>query len=261
MIDPIFNRRLTARRRRKHVTFLILRVLFTCLFRVLVRFRIYGLKNVPRGGGALVISNHVHNADPVLIEVACSRPVHFMAKVEIWKVPFVRWVANQTGAFPVRRGTADRAALRQAGAVLADGRLVGVFPEGTRSVTGGLTKGNRGVSMIATQIGAPLIPTVVLGSEDIPGNGAKQQKRKHIWPKVTILFGEPFHLETHKPDGTRWSLEDLSDAMMIEIARVLPVSHRGEFRQRSVESHPAVRRDRICFTGPEPEGILSRFRR
>ena len=249
MIDPIFNQNLTARRRRKHVIFIAARVFFVTAFRILLRMRIYGLKNIPRHGGALVISNHVHNADPVLIEAACSRPVHFMAKVEIWNVPGVRWIATQTGAFPVRRGTADRAALRQASAVLADGRLVGVFPEGTRSVSGGLTKGNRGVSMIATQINAPLIPTAVLGSEDIPGNGAKQKKRIHIWPKVTVVFGQPFHLDTHKPDGTRWPLEELSDAMMIEIARMLPEPYRGIYADRCDQPHPAVRRDSIQFTG------------
>ena len=70
----------------------------------------------------------------------CSRPVHFMAKEEIWEVPGARWVATQTGAFPVRRGTPDRNALRKADELLKDGLLVGLFPEGTRSVEG-LTRG------------------------------------------------------------------------------------------------------------------------
>lgn len=261
MIDPLLNQQYGSKWRAKYVIYLVARVFFLVLFRILFRMRVYGLKNVPRSGGALVISNHVHNADPVLMMAACPRPTHFMAKEEMWEVPGVRWIADKTGAFPVRRGTADRAALRMADTILHDGRLVAMFPEGTRSVTGGLTKAFPGVSLIATHSGAPVIPTAVLGTEDIPGNGAKQKKRDRIWPETKIMFGEPFHLETHKPDGERWPLEELSDALMIEIARILPASHRGEFASRATESHPAVRRDKITFSGPESKSLLSRFRR
>lgn len=261
MIDPFFNQNYGSKWRAKYVIYLVARVFFLVLFRIIFRMRVYGLKNIPRGGGALMISNHVHNADPVLMMAACPRPTHFMAKEEIWKVPVASWIAIKTGAFPVRRGTADRGALRRADEILRDGRLVVVFPEGTRSVTGGLTKAFPGVSLIATHSGAPLLPIAVLGTEDLPGNGAKQKKRDRIWPKTTIMFGEPFHLETHKPDGSRWPLEELSDAMMIEIARILPRSHRGVFESRAGEPHPAVRRDKLTFTGPEPKSLLSRFKR
>lgn len=261
MIDPFFDQHHGSKWRAKYVIYLTARGFFLVLFRVIFRMRVYGLKNIPPGGGALMISNHVHNADPVLMMAACPRPTHFMAKEEMWKVPGVRWIADKSGAFPVRRGTADRAALRKADAILHDGRLVAAFPEGTRSVTGGLTKAFPGVSLIATHSGAPLIPIAVLGTEDLPGNGAKQKKRDRIWPNTKVVFGEPFHLQTHKPDGSRWPLEELSDAMMIEIARIMPVSYRGVFASRAGESHPAVRRDKITFTGPEPKSLLSRFKR
>ncbi len=261
MIDPFFDLNYGSKWRVKYVIYLVARVFFLVLFRILFRMRVYGLKNIPRKGGALIISNHVHNADPVLMMAACSRPTHFMAKEEIWKVPVASWIAIKTGAFPVRRGTADRAALRRADEILKDGRLVAVFPEGTRTVTGGLTKAFPGVSLIATHAGAPLIPTAVLGTEDLPGNGDKQKSRDRWWPRTTIIFGEPFHLETHKPDGTRWPLEELSDAMMIEIAKILPTSRQGVFADRACECHPAVRRDVITFSGPQPRGLLSRFKR
>lgn len=261
MIDPFFNQQYGSKWRVKYVIYLVARVFFLVLFRILFRMRVYGLKNIPRSGGALMISNHVHNADPVLMMAACSRPTHFMAKEEIWKVPVASWIAIKTGAFPVRRGTADRAALRRADEILRDGRLAVIFPEGTRSTSGSLTKAFPGVSLIATKSGAPLIPIGVLGTEDIPGNGAKQKKRDRFWPKTTIVFGEPFHLETHKPDGKKWSLEELSDAMMIEIARILPASHHGVFADHIGAPHPAVRRDKIVFSGPEPKSFLDRFRR
>ena len=260
MIELVFNRSLSFRRRWKHLIYYSLRIFVVPFLRIILRMRMYGLKNVPPTGGALIVSNHVHNADPVLIVSGCSRPVHFMAKSEIWDVPGVRWVADQTGAFPVKRGTADRAALRRAGQILKEGLLVGVFPEGTRSVEG-LTKAFRGISMIATHSGAPLIPVGIVGTHDIPGNGSKQQKRTHLWPKVTLVFGEPFHLDTHKPDGTRWSQDEHGDAMMIEIAKILPESYRGIYAHRVNECHPAVNRDEIRFAGPEPRSLLGRLRR
>lgn len=259
MIRLVFNRGLSPRRRVKHLIYYSLRIWVVPLLSILIRMRIFGLKNVPPTGGALVISNHVHNLDPFLIVSGCSRPVSFMAKVELWEVPGVRWIADQTGAFPVKRGTADRNALRTADEKLKEGMLVGIFPEGTRSVEG-LTKAFPGVSLIATRSGAPLIPMGIVGTHDLPGNGSKQQKRSRLWPKVHLVFGEPFHLDTHKSDGTRWSLEEHADAMMIEIAKVLPVSYRGIFADRVGETHPAINRSNVQFIQPEPRGLLSWFR-
>ena len=259
MIDLVFNRSLSPKRRWKHFIYYSLRIWVVPLLSIVLRMRIFGLKNIPRSGGALVISNHIHNADPFLIVSGCSRPVSFMAKYEIWDVPVVRWIADQTGAFPVKRGTADRTALRIAQEKLKSGMLVGVFPEGTRSVAG-LTKGFRGVSMIATLTGAPLIPTGIVGTHDLPGNGSKQQKRSKLWPKVNLVFGEPFHLDTHKPDGTRWTQEDHAEAMMLEIAKVLPVSYRGIYTDRADETHPAVNRSNVQFLEPEPKSLFAWLR-
>jgi len=259
LIDLVFNRSLSPRRRWKHLIYYSLRIWVVPLLRIVLRMQMYGLKNVPNNGGALIISNHVHNADPVLIVAGCSRPVSFMAKAEIWKVPVVRWIADQTGAFPVKRGTADRQALRTADAKLKDGMLVGVFPEGTRSVEG-LTRAFRGVSLIATHSGAPLIPVGIVGTHDLPGNGSKQQKRSRLWPQVNLVFGQPFHLDTHKPDGSRWTLEEHADAMMIEIAKILPVSYRGVYADRVKETHPAVNRSEIRFIQPEPKSLLGWLR-
>jgi 1-acyl-sn-glycerol-3-phosphate acyltransferase len=95
MIDPLFNLNYGSKWRVKYVIYLVAQVFFMVLFRILFRMRVYGLKNIPRSGGALMISNHVHNADPVLMMAACPRPTHFMAKEEIWKVPVANWIAGR----------------------------------------------------------------------------------------------------------------------------------------------------------------------
>lgn len=250
MIDPLFNPHLTFRRRWKHGIFLLLKLLFVPTLRLLVRFRVHGLRNIPKRGGAVVVGNHVHNADPVLMYSATNRPIFFMTKDDVWRVPGVRWIAQQSGAFPVRRGKMDRAAIRTASALLEEGLLVGMYPEGTRSVSGGLSKPFPGASLIATLSHAPVIPVAIMGSEDLPFNGAKQQPRKRLYPQVTVVFGPPFRLEPRKDDGTRYTMNELTDAMMTEIARLLPDDMRGIYADRCGERHPAVRRDRVQFTGP-----------
>lgn len=254
MIEPVFDRTLTFRRRWKHIPFLILKVIVVPTLRVLLRFKIHGSANVPKHGGALIVGNHIHNSDPILMLSASPRPILWMAKSEVWTVPVIPWFANVAGAFPVERGKADRKAIKQALGILNEGLLVGMYPEGTRTVTGGLKEPFPGVSLVAIRSGAPVIPCVIVGSDSLPLNGGKPRRRAGRWPRVEVAFGPPFHLDTHDADGRRYHVDELTDAMMIEIARMLPEQMRGIYRKRAVASHPAVRRDAIRFTGPQQPG-------
>ncbi len=125
-----------------------------------------------------------------------------------------------------------------------------MFPEGTRSRTGGLIEPFGGASLVALRSNAPIIPCALVGTEGLPLSGSKP-KRKRRYPKIAAIFGEPFTLEHVADDGTKRSLDDLTDAMMIEIARLLPEPYRGIYADRCDQSHPAVRRDAIVFTGPQ----------
>ncbi len=220
--------------------------------RLTFRLKIHGLKNVPKRGGALVIANHVHNADPILILSASPRPVLWMAKEEVWSLPVLRWIATQAGAFPVQRGTFDKGAIRNAVAMLQEGLLVGMFPEGTRSTTGGLREPFPGASLVALRSGAPIIPCVILGTEDLPLNGKKQRARtsRRRYPRVEVFFGEPFRLQARSMDGKRYSMSELTDAMMIELARLLPDEKRGIYSgAKSQHTHPAISRCALIFPG------------
>jgi 1-acyl-sn-glycerol-3-phosphate acyltransferase len=247
VIDPLFNRQLSGVRRAKHLLWFCTRLWVLPLLRLTIGMRIYGLKHVPKRGGAVVIANHLDWFDPILLVAAGPRPIFWMAKAEVFKYPVLRWFARQAGAFPVDRGKPDRSALRHAQQLLDDGLLVGVFPEGTRSRTGGLIQPFPGASMVATRSGAPIIPCAIVGSERLPLSGKKPQERGRT--RVSIMYGEPFKLDTHRADGTRYHLDELTDAMLIELARQLPAAYRGVYADRVLGSHPAVRRDGVCFTG------------
>ncbi|HVX30813.1 MAG TPA: lysophospholipid acyltransferase family protein [Nitrolancea sp.] len=208
-------------------------------FRLLFGFRIEGLENVPKKGGALVICNHIHNSDPILLVAAYPRPLLWMAKKEVFSVPVIGWIADSAGAFPVDRGSADRAAMRNAERLLKEHYLVGIFPEGTRSVTGGLKDVYPGVALVALKSGAPILPTAIIDSDRLPFNGHKGRRRANGRLHVTVRIGTPFVLTVKDAEGKRRDLAELTDEMMIEIAKLLPESYRGIYadRLRALESH------------------------
>lgn len=143
-----------------------------------------GSENIPKQGGAIIAGTHTTLLDPVAIAVALKRPVHFMAKVELFKTPPLRWLFTRLNAFPVKRGLADREALRIAQERVTEGNLLGIFPEGTRNTSEeDLLPLQGGATLIAIKTGAVVIPTVVSGFTPF-------RFRKPI--KVT--FGKPIDL-------------------------------------------------------------------
>jgi 1-acyl-sn-glycerol-3-phosphate acyltransferase len=211
--------------------FSVLRTFLLLLFRLLFRLRIDGLNNIPREGGVLVVSNHLHNADPVMISAAFPRPMHYMAKKELMSVPVLGRVIRFGGAFPVDRGKADRHAIQMATDRLQQGIPVGMFPEGTRSVTRRIERVLPGAGLIALRGNVPIVPVAIVGSERLPFNGAKQMRHGEGKPRpwgVTITFGEPFRLEP-KPDGKRLTSEEAINLAMMKVAEMLPEEYRGIF--------------------------------
>ncbi|HAX25043.1 MAG TPA: lysophospholipid acyltransferase family protein [Thermomicrobiales bacterium] len=243
MIDPLFDNNLSPIRRFKHGLFLLARAILLPILRVLIRFQISGTENVPRSGGAIVICNHLGWFDPILLDAACPRPILFMAKEQVMAFPVLRWFARQAGAFPVKRGTADRKSLQRAQRLVTEGMLVGVYPEGTRSATGALVAGRAGAGLVVVRSGAMVVPCIMIGNEDLPLSGDRHTRtRTWRWPRVTTHFGEPFSLSVERPEGGRYRFDELTDAMMIELARMLPAEYQGVYADRAAQSHPAVHR-------------------
>ena len=145
----------------------------------------YGNENIPRKGGALILSNHLSYLDPVIIGSAANRELHFMARHNSFEIPVIGSLIAAHNAYPVRRGTADRTALRHTISLLKSGKAVLIFPEGTRSVDGTLGKAHGGVSFIAHNAGVPAIPAYLKGTI-LPRNA------KWIHPaQLSVTFGSP----------------------------------------------------------------------
>ena len=131
-------------------------------FKLLYLYRIKGKENLPKDGAYIVCSNHLSNADPVLLGLSQrKRQLNFMAKVELFKNPIASWVIRHLGAFPVTRGAGDGKAIGTAEEVVHGGNLLAIFIEGTRSKTGEFLRPKSGAAIIAYQTNTPVIPVCI----------------------------------------------------------------------------------------------------
>lgn len=200
------------------------------LLRLLGKPTIAGLANVPRRGAFILVSDHMSLADPPILGWACGyrvgRIIHFMAKVEVRRWPILGWLASRSGVFFVRRGEGDRGSQRLALQLLAEGRPIALFPEGTRSRNGVIGEGRAGAALLAQRSGAPLLPVGISGTERLfPGRSRIPHRTR-----VTVHIGAPFSLP-HRPVGRidRAELAAGNVRIMREIAALLPEWQRGRF--------------------------------
>jgi 1-acyl-sn-glycerol-3-phosphate acyltransferase len=162
----------------------------------LYRLKVEGAENVPEKGPVVLASNHISNIDPLFVGTACPRQVRFMAKAELWKFAPLGWLVKAVGAFPVRRGEADREAVRVGLKVVSRGAVLGIFPEGHRQRSGMLGQPQPGVGMFSLKEGVSTVPVVVTGTNRIIRNG------RPAFPRVTVTFGPPVDLAV-PPDFPR----------------------------------------------------------
>ncbi len=134
------------------------------LLRCTGRVRIQGKENIPATGPAFIIANHVSAFDPIILFLITKRPINFMAKKELFRIPVFSSVVKGMKAFPVEREKLDRAAIRNAIRIMENGELLGVFPEGTRGDGKTLLPFKSGAAYIASQVEAPVIPVAIIGS-------------------------------------------------------------------------------------------------
>ena len=219
-----------------HLTPLISSVAFGArtLARAVTRVRVEGdLDGIPRTGPVILAANHISNGDAVIIGAwltkSLGRRIHWLGKKEMFDWPIVGWMARNGGVHPVDRGAADVEAFRTAERVLAQGHVLMVFPEGTRSPTGELQQPKDGLAMLALRSGAPIVPIGIANTD-------------RVWPKgkllprpgghATMRVGRPFRLVDELPDGLnrKAAKAAATDLIMRKIAAELPERHRGVYR-------------------------------
>lgn len=176
-----------------------------------LRMRVSGREHLPASGPLLLVCNHVSQKDPPLVGVACaSRVLHYMAKEELFRVPLLGPFIASQGAFPVRRGGADRTALRLARAILARGDALLMFPEGTRSREGRLRRGWPGAGSLALERGVVAVPAAIWGSQERLG-------------PVRVAFGPPVDLAGVAAGSRSARAQEATDRLMAAVAALMPL--------------------------------------
>ena len=205
----------------------ISRTLLRVVLGLFFGFRVDGREHEPAAGPVVVVSNHLSDLDPLVVGAALRRRVAFMAKHELFEVPGVRWWVTKCGAFPVRRGTADRQALRTALGILQAGGVLVMFPEGTRGRDRTLREPEPGAALLARRTGAALLPVAVLGTDVVLPRDAHRLRRG----RITVRIGPPLYIAPASKDGAaadggqdrggREELDAIGRRYMTEIARLL----------------------------------------
>jgi len=142
----------------------ILKPVAVALMRAWFGLRVRGAEHIPASGPALIVSNHQSILDPPLIGGAARRPIYFLAKAELFRIPLFGALIRRLNARPVRREGPDPGALRMALRVLEEDGALLIFPEGTRGAEGVLRPAKAGAGMLAVKSGAPVVPVYISGS-------------------------------------------------------------------------------------------------
>jgi 1-acyl-sn-glycerol-3-phosphate acyltransferase len=168
-------------------TYAVTRVLVRLLMPLLGGITVRGAENIPARGPVFLAVNHRSYMDPPYLSMVTKRQLHLMAKEQLFEIPVFGPYIRALGAFPVKRGTADRGAIRQAMDELKAGHVLGIFPEGTRADPGTLLPAERGFALIAKQTGIPVVPIALEGTDQVHPKHAKRLHRAH----VTATVGRP----------------------------------------------------------------------
>jgi 1-acyl-sn-glycerol-3-phosphate acyltransferase len=196
-----------------------LRTFARFIFLLILNVKLIGHKNVPKNGPYFIVSNHLSWTDVPLVPAYLSPQVIYIAKEELF-MSKLGWLVRFLGAIPVKRGEADRQLLRASDELLKRGKVVVIFPEGTRSKTRQMAQAHAGMGMIALRAGVPVIPVAIQGSES---------SFKKFRPRVTITYGEPMLL---KPKGAKITKDDVreaTDTVMRRVASMLDPNYRGVY--------------------------------
>jgi 1-acyl-sn-glycerol-3-phosphate acyltransferase len=182
-------------------------------------------KQVPARGPLIAVANHINAIEiPIFLSHLYPRPLSGMAKSDAWQNPFFRLLYSVYGIVPVRRGEGDMTALKMCVERLAEGNILSVAPEGTRSRTGQMAQGKPGVVLLAVKSGAPILPISHYGGENLWKN-LRRLKRTPIKLKV----GSPFTIDLHNERLSKEVSLQITDEIMWQLAALLPPYYRGYY--------------------------------
>jgi len=209
---------------KRSLLWLVLQAVVRPAATLLFDLKAYGIGNVPAEGGALLLANHQSYLDPVLIAVKLRRPVSYMAKSELFRNKFLAWLITSLHAFPVNQTGFAKAAIDETIDQLNSGKLLNMYPEGTRTLDGEIAPIQRGIALILKKVTVPIIPVAIEGSF---AAWPKGKKLFHAAP-IRVMYGSPIDVTGLKGDQIVKKL----DATLRELLQQLRAKIRDEKRCR-----------------------------
>jgi 1-acyl-sn-glycerol-3-phosphate acyltransferase len=199
------------------------------LLRIVCRVHDESLSRVPDHGPLILVCNHINSLEvPLMYTHLQPRPVTGFAKSETWDNPVMGMLFDLWNAIPLQRGEADVDAIKRGLAALAEGKIVVITPEGTRSGHGCLQQGYAGVIFMALRSGVPLLPLVYYGGERLKDN-IRRLRRTDFY----IAVGRPFQLETRGMKVDQHVRKQMLDEVMYQLAGLMPETYRGVYSDQS----------------------------
>lgn len=191
---------------------------------------VVGAENIPASSGAILASNHVSFVDSIFLPLAAPRQVFFLAKSDYFTTPGVKgrlmkWFFTSVGQLPIDRsgGAKSAESLAAAVAALREGKLVGIYPEGTRSPDGRLYRAKIGVARLALEAGVPIIPVAQFGNEDVqvPGSNRLRLRKDGKPIRVKTVIGEPIDVAPYLGRDDEWAAQrELADLVIDRISQM-----------------------------------------
>ncbi|MDD5686800.1 MAG: lysophospholipid acyltransferase family protein [Elusimicrobia bacterium] len=173
------------------------------IFEIIYLREVTGLENLPGSGSYILAANHQSYADPPLVGSCIRKPIHYIAKKELFNIPVFGWCIKKMNAFPVDRGNTDIGALKNALKILGNGDSLLVFPEGTRYKPGKIRKLKNGAAMLAVASNSPVIPVAVMNSDKLPS-----------FSKLKVKFGIPMRFDSSE------AYSSITERIMSEIEKL-----------------------------------------
>ena len=174
---------------------MILRIIKRCLyiagwsffyaaFTVIWRRKVYGLQHIPKNRPVILASNHMSNADPPVVGSSLRREVYFIAKEELFKVPFIGIILKLVNGFPVKRGKQDVGAFKYARDLVQKNNILLMFPEGHRNPKNKPLRPKPGVGLLAHMSNAAVVPVRILNTDKLMQ-----------FKKIYVIFGKPIYFQ------------------------------------------------------------------
>ncbi len=194
----------------------VMRAIVSVPVRLYFRINKYGVHNIPKEGPCIICCNHTSISDILFLGVLCPRQIHFMAKDELFKNKLLAWLFTKLGAFAVNRRTGDKGAINRAEEILSEGKILGIFPEGTRHPGDAPHKAKPGAAMLALSTKAPILPAAVY----------REVGKVKFLQKASFRFGTPISFEEYgSEDVGKTAIRRVSELITEKITELWEMKH------------------------------------